>query len=174
MADLKFGNSLTFPPGPMHDYAVSPDGKAITVTFSGLQVIADDGRSDEGAPRGEPTDPVVTRVFSMVIPVTNGSPTEAAFHFQGFALTNEGGHATLIVIINGQSTIFDFAKNSDESYVRSVKFSEPAATEIRLTVVVIAERDKQFPGAGAHLNVVSIDTDVASAQKKAASRKAKW
>lgn len=173
MADLKFGNSLTFPPGPMHDYSVSPDGKAITVTFGGLQAIVDDGKSDEGAPRREPTDPVVTRAFSMVLPVTNGSSIKTAFHFQGLAITNAGGLATLLVVINGQSTIFSFANNSDESFVRTVDFSASAAAEIRLTVVLIAERDKQFSGAAAHLNLMAIDTDAALAREKAASRKAR-
>ncbi len=153
MEDLKFGSSLTFP--PIHEYAVSPDGKAATITLGALEAKAEDRK----------TDPVVTRVFSMVIPVTNGSPPKAAFKFQGAAVTTEGGQATLLVIINGQSAIFSFPNNSDESYLHTVNFSAPTAVEIRLTVVLIAELDKQFPGAAAQLNLQSIDADAALARE---------
>ncbi len=89
------------------------------------------------------------------------------------ALTNEGGQANLLVVINGQSTIFTFPKNSDESYVRTVVFWECATAEMRLTAVLIAEVDKRFSGAEAHLNLLAIDTDAAATGGKRASRKSR-
>jgi hypothetical protein len=173
---VQYGKTPTFPPAP-YDYSVDTEGKAITLGLTNFQVVADDGKTTEGTPgpgqRQDPTDPVVSRVFSIVLPVTNGTPAKAPYFLQGLVRTNEGGQATMIVIINGQSTIFSFPKNTNESFVHTVNFSAPSAGEIRLTLVLVAERDIQFRGASSMLLLDSIDSDASIARRRGASKRTK-
>jgi hypothetical protein len=62
--------------------------------------------------------------------------------------------------VNGQSTVMDFAANSDETFVQKLPFAAGAPTECRLSAVLLAGRDSSKPGADAFLNMISIDAEL--------------
>ena len=130
---------------------LSDDKKAFTATFSGLEV------------RVEPksTTPVVTRDFSFSLPVKDAEPgSEIPFFVQGFVLCNKGTNAHLVFSVNDQSSVFDFPEGTDTSFLQHIKYKVGSGAELRVTVVLWADRDSRLE-EGAHVNVSSIDTDVA-------------
>jgi hypothetical protein len=150
-SDFKFGDGVTFNSSVGFDIGISPDKKAFTARFSGLEV------------RLEPKSatPVDARVFSFSLPVADAARgAEIPFFVQGFALCEDGANAHLVFIVNDQTTFVDFPGGSDTSFLHQVKFTTGSASEVRITAVVAVDRDSKSEAA-AHLNISSIDTDVA-------------
>lgn len=173
-ADVTFGEKPTFQSDDKFEYGLSPDKKAFTLTFSNLEVGIDGGKlPDQVAKRMRSAAvkaPVVTRVFSIVIPVNDGKPIKTSFFANGYVLTEEGAHGTLLFSVNGQNTLVRFGPKSDRSFLQKLDFKAASASDIRMTVFLLAERDGKYPGASAYLNVSAIDTDLAAAKKRAAAK----
>jgi hypothetical protein len=103
--DAMFGQAATFNSDAGFVLAVSDDKKAFTATFSGLAVSLDPGSST----------PVVTRVFTFVLPLSGAAPdTEIPFFVSGFAFSEKGANGHLVFSINDQTTVVDFPGNSDQ------------------------------------------------------------
>ena len=149
------GNA-TFGPGPTFannigfDIAVSEDKKAFTATFSGLDAIID-GRS---------ASPVASRTFSFCIPLSGAdSYEEIPFFVSGFAASEKGANAHLMITVNDQTSVTDFPANSDGSFVQRLNYKPGAAAEARITVFLLADRDSKSD-AGVQVIVNAIDTDI--------------
>ena len=166
---LAFGQKATFP--LLHfEYSANPDGKAFTVYFDDLEVTADACSTKPLPGHTEPihpTTPVVSRVATVVIPVTGGSQIDTPIVVSGFAVTTEGGQATMLFSVNGQNTLVNFPKNTDRSFMETLKFSAASVPEIRLTVVLLAECNA--PQGTAIIHVSAIDSDLELAKQRAAS-----
>lgn len=159
MADAAFGQAAKFTTEVGFDLAVSDDKKAFTATFSGLEVVLD-GRSGP---------PIASRVFSFSIPLTDADPyKEIPFAVQGFVASQEGANAHLAFSVNNQTTVMDFPANSDSSFTQQLKYKPDDAKEARVTVLLWADRDSTSDAA-VHVNVNTIDTDMAVAAIKKAS-----
>ena len=109
--------------------------------------------------------PIVTRTFSFSLPLSSVDPgTEIPFFISGSAFCEKGANARLIFTINDQSTVSVFTDNTTD-YVQELKYKSGAATEARVTVILMADRDSTS-GAQAYLNVLSIDADLLNKQDK--------
>ena len=131
-------SNATFGPGPTFannigfDIGVSEDKKAFTATFSGLDAIID-GRS---------ASPVASRTFSFCIPLSGAdSYEEIPFFVSGFAVSEKGANAHLMITVNDQTSVTDFPANSDGSFVQRLNYKPGAAAEARITVFLLADRD---------------------------------
>jgi len=146
----------TFGPGPRVasyvgcDIALSPDKKAFTATFSGLQAIID----------GKSAPPIVTSAFSFSIPLKDAKPgQEIPFFVSGFAIAEKGANAHLMFTVNDQSTTAYLPTESKDGFVHQLKYRATDATEAKITVFLLANRDSKSDAA-VHLNVSTIDTDI--------------
>lgn len=145
-----FGKTPTYQSDGNFILNISNDGRALTATFSDLVVTVGGSKS--------PT-PISTHVFHLVLPIEgDGEQIEIEFAIQGFALTLEGTTASIVSSVNGQTTVTDFLTNSEQSFTHQLKFAAPSASECRLSVFLLAGRDKNS-NAEASLNVLSIDAE---------------
>jgi len=111
--DAAFGQAATFNTDVGFDLAVSPDKKAFTATFSGLEVII----------QGTSAAPIGTRVFSFSIPLSGTDPgQEIPFTVQGNVLSEKEAAAHLAFSVNDQTTMVDFPVNSDSSFVQQLNY----------------------------------------------------
>jgi len=115
-----FGPGPTFANNIGFDIAVSEDKKAFTATFSGLDAIID-GRS---------ASPVASRTFSFCIPLSDAdSCEEIPFFVSGFAASQKGANAHLMITVNDQTSVTDFPANTDGSFVQRLNYKPGAAAE---------------------------------------------
>ena len=146
-----FGQADTFNTDVGFSLGVSPDKKAFTATFGGLEVII----------QGTSAAPVATRVFSFSIPLSDISPDqEIPFTVQGHSLCQKEAAAHLVFSVNDQTMAVGFAANSDSSFVQQLKFKTGNAAEARITVFLLASRDSKSD-SGVQVNVASIDAEIA-------------
>jgi hypothetical protein len=149
-SDATFGPGPTFNTDIGFDIALSPDKKAFTATFGGLEAIID-GRS---------ATPIVTRAFSFSIPLKDAKPgQEIPFFVSGFATAEKGANAHLIFTVNDQSMVAYLPGESKEGFVHQLNYKAADATEAKITVFLLANRDSKSDAA-VHLNVTAIDTDI--------------
>ena len=139
------------------DIGFSDDKKAFTATFSGLVVSLDATGSA----------PIVTRVFSFALPLSGAEQEmEIPFFVSGFVLSQEGANGHLLFSVNDQSMVVDFPKNSNNDFVQQFNYKVGSASELRISVFLLADRDSKS-GAAVNLNVLAIDTDTAKHQPEA-------
>jgi hypothetical protein len=149
--DATFGKAATFNSDVEFALAVSDDKKAFTATFSGLGVSLD--------PRS--STPVASRVFTFALPLSGAAPdTEIPFFVSGFAFSEKAGNGHLVFSVNDQTMVADFPGGSDQEFVQEFKFKAQSASEVRLTVFLLADHDSKSD-AQVSLNVTAIDTDLA-------------
>jgi len=156
-SNATFDPALTFNTDVGFDLALSPDKKAFTATFGGLEVIIG----------GTSAPPIVTRVFSFSIPLKDAEPgQEIPFFVQGIAELGKGASAHLVFTVNDQSTtaylppgLKDDAAIRD-GFVHQMNYKATGAAEAKVTVFLLVNRDSKS-GSGAYLNVSTIDTDIA-------------
>ena len=152
-----FGKAPTYSADTGFALSVSDDKTAFTATFSNLIVTLDQ--------KSSVPVPIVTRTFSFSLPLSSVDPgTEIPFFISGSAFCEKGANARLIFTINDQSTVSVFTDNTTD-YVQELKYKSGAATEARVTVILMADRDSTS-GAQAYLNVLSIDADLLNKQDK--------
>jgi hypothetical protein len=149
-SDATFGPGPTFNTDIGFDIALSPDKKAFTALFGGLEAIID----------GNSAPPIVTRVFSFSIPLKDTKPgQEIPFFVSGFATAQKGANAHLIFTVNDQSMVAYLPGESQEGFVHQLNYKATDATEAKITVFLLANRDSKSDAA-VHLNVTAIDTDI--------------
>jgi hypothetical protein len=170
---ITFGDKPTFQSDSKFSYALSPDKKAFTIAFDGLEVQVDGGKlPDKIAKRKRSpatTAPVATRVFSLALPMKSGKAVRVPLFVSGYVVTTSKAGATLLFSVNGQQTVTSFGPNADKSFIQRLDFRAPATSELRMTVFLLADRDGTAPAA--YLNVNAIDTDVAQIKKRATAKK---
>ena len=158
--DAAFGQAAKFTSDVGFNLAVSDDKKAFTASFSGLEVVLE----------GKSAPPIATRVFSFTIPLSGTDAwQEIPFAVQGFVASEKEANAHLVFTVNNQSTVMDFPANSNTSFTQQLKYKPedgaarhglpsscwPTAIPRRISAV--------------HVNVSTIDTDMAVAAIKKAS-----
>ena len=147
-----FGKIPTYQSNDKFDLAVSDDKRALTVTFSDLQVTVGGSKSPA---------PMSTRVFSLIVPLEGKDESvEIEFIVTAFILTRQGTTATIVSSVNGQTTVADFPANSDQSFDQRLKFTAQTPSECRLCVVLLAGRDSKDSAAEAFLNVNAINAEI--------------
>jgi len=163
--DATFGQAPTYNSDAGFVLAVSGDKKAFTATFggSGLEVRLDP-RAVPVSGQVEARTPVSARAFSFSLPLSDAAPgTEIPFFVDGSVICENGANAHLVLSINDQTTVVDFPGGSDTSFIHQMSFKVGSASEVRITVFLLADRDSKS-GSEAILRVVSIDTDAAKHQ----------
>jgi hypothetical protein len=147
-----FGQIPTYQSDAQFEVGVSDDKRTLTLTFSDLQVTVGGSQS---------TAPLSTRTFSLVLPLEGDEKWgEIEFIVQGFVLTLEGATATLVCSVNGQTTVTDFPKNSEQSFVQKLKFAAKTPSEARLCMVLLLGRDSNKANAEAQLSVATLDAEM--------------
>lgn len=154
-----FQSDEKFEPRPTHavpQLNVSDDGRALTLTFSAFEVTVGGSKSPA---------PTSTHAFFFVLPLKgyDNESVKIDFHVQGHVLTTEGATATVVLSVNGQTTVADFPANSDQSYLQSLKFTAPSPSECRLSVFLLVSRDSENSNAEAFMNTSAIDANIPSA-----------
>lgn len=148
-----FGKVPTYLSEDKFDVAVSDDKRAFTLTFDDLKVTAEAGKGS--------TAPMSAHVFSLVLPIEGyGEKLEIEFSVNGTVLTREGATATLMLSVNGQTTVADFPGNSDESPVQTLKFTAETAPECRICLFLLVGRDSKNTATAAFLNAMTIDAEI--------------
>jgi hypothetical protein len=148
--DATFGPGITFNTDVGFDIAISPDNKAFTALFGGLEANID----------GNSAPPIVTRTFSFSVPLKNAKPgQEIPFFVSGFSTAETGANAHLIFTVNDQSMVAYLPGESKEGFVHRLTYKATDATEAKITVFLLANRDSKS-NAAVHLNVSAIDTDI--------------
>lgn len=132
---------------------VSADGKAFTGTFADFQVEANNG---PGAPA-----PIAARWEWLVLPLADTPQGDSInVHISGHAITEDAARGTLVISVNGQVTVTGFPPNSDEGFVRSVRYlTSGFDTEFRLAVGVVAEGDSKSSSATS-VTVEAVDAEI--------------
>jgi hypothetical protein len=150
IATIGFGQAPTHKSEVGFDLAVSPDKQAFTMTFDNLQVAIPPGKKP----------PMATRVFYCTVPLEDaGKGAEIAFYAQGYVCTPEGATATMVLSVNGQTTVVDFPGTSDNSFIQELKFAAEKPSECRLCVFLLVGQDKDSD-AQPYLNVNSINATI--------------
>jgi hypothetical protein len=145
-----------------YDYAPSADGKVFTLTYSDLVATVNACNARPLPGHAEPihvTNPVVPQVSTVVLPLRSAGPVKMPFIVQGYAITGQGGQATLLMSVNGKSKAIEFPANTDRSFMETLDYSSPYVAELRLSFVLLAECD-------AYLSVDAVDSNMAAAEKR--------
>jgi hypothetical protein len=125
---------------------VSPDGAALTTTFSDLEVTLGQGAQSTG-----------TR---MVMPLTDGAQkAQLTVYASGYALTQ---HATarLSLTVNGQTVVKDFPAGTDGEFVEQIELPATAGSEYQLSLALDLGQAAGSDDGDAYLNVSAVDAEI--------------
>jgi hypothetical protein len=148
-----FGEIPTYQGDLGFQAGVSDDKRALTITFSDVTV-------ELGKAPGD-TAPTASRTLSLQLPLQGGvGRAEIEFTLQAGIFLTEGAHATVLLSVNGQSTVADLLAEPEQTFVQTLAFAEDTPAECRLFAMLMVGRDSRFPEAAAVANVVSIDAEV--------------
>ncbi len=159
---LTFGGVSTYQDDAGADLGVSDDKRAFTLTFSDLQVSLDAGKG---------AAPIASRVFSFIMPIEGDEKNaEIEFNASAFVITEGGGTATIVLGVNGQSTVADFPTSTSQSVAPKLTFSGATPSECRLSVFLLAGQDPRISEAAVGVTVQSIDAEILPRPSSAAGR----
>ncbi len=148
-----FGQTPTYQTDEKFDLSVSDDRRALTLRFTEFEVTVGGSKS-----------PASTRAFCLVLPL-EGDDETAEIEFivtNALVMTTEGATATIVLSVNGQTTVTDFPANSDQSFTQQLNFTAaPSPSECRLCVFLLVGRDSKNPDSEAFLGSPSIDAEFA-------------
>lgn len=134
-----FGDVASVQDGVSLEPSVSEDGRTMTLTFS--DVVVELGNSPDDAAL------TASRALSLVVPL-KGAPrrTEIEFAMQGSLEVSENAHASVLLSVNGQSTLADFgADSSTSSYLQPLHFIADTPAECRLLPCSCSGGTPAFP-----------------------------
>lgn len=166
--DISFGEKLKFSSTKKIDYLATDDKKAFEIRFdtalaAGVGTPVFDGLKKTKAP-------VSTQVYSAVVPAV-GKNVAMSIVVNGFCQTELGANCVLMLAANDQHSATHFgAKRKDQAYTAALPFKAKALTDVRLTVVLIAERDSAHAESSALIAVNDISADAALKGKKRPAR----
>lgn len=167
--DVSFGSRLKFSSNRKVDYTVTDDRKSFAITFAppmaaGVGTPVFDGLKKTRAPIG-------TNLYSAVVPGT-GRNVKTAIVLNGFGQTEPGTNATLVITANGQHSVTQFDA-LDGAFTASSSFRAKPLTDLRVSVLIVAERHATDPEASALIVVNDISVDTFVPRKKPAGKAAK-
>lgn len=148
---ITFGEAPSFSSEQNTSFKRSGDEHAFTIDFNGLEI---------GLGHGPVPAPVVTRIYSMVVPLSDAQKgVEIPFHFQGYSLCLDGVNAYAVFSVNGQTSTINFPPGHDQSFLHTLVFKAPYATDVRLTILLALERDAKHPQGEGYLNISQVDSE---------------
>lgn len=164
-----FGAKLKFSSNRKVDFSVTDDERSFeirlrTAMSAGVGTPSFDGLKKTRAP-------LSTNIFSAVVPAT-GKAVRMSIVVNGFGVTESGTNASVVIMANGQHSVTHFA-DSDGAFTASLPFRAKKLTDVRVTVVLVAERDTAHPEASALIAVTDISADAALARRKTSTTAAK-
>src|SRR5262249_14080576 len=110
--DATFGQAPAFNTDAGFMLALSPDKKAFTATFSGLEAVLE-----------AKSTPIVTRVFSFSIPLVDTElGQEIPFFVSGTAEFEKGANAHMVFTVNDQSMTAYFPALSKEGFLHRLNY----------------------------------------------------
>ena len=147
-----FGQIPMYQSDEKFESGLSHDKRALTLTFSDLQIHVGGNKSPAS---------MVTRLFTLVLPLKGDEQrVEIEFNLDCLVLTLEGATASLVCSVNGQTTVADFPENTDQSFTQTLKFTAETPSEARLCVFLLLGRDSSNADAEGDLSVSSIDAEI--------------
>jgi hypothetical protein len=167
--DVSFGPKLKFSSIRKVDYTVTDDKKSFAIAFApalaaGVGSPVFDGLKKSRAPIG-------TNLYSAVVPAS-GRSARMSIVLNGFGAAEPGTHATVVIMANGQHGVTHFDA-LDEAFTASLAVRAKALAELRLSVLIVVERQADHPGASALFAVNDISVDTFVPRKKAARKSTK-
>ena len=161
-AQAKFGDQPSFASASTDnfDYSVSADKQAFTIVFK-TAFEATVGNLQNA----KVTDaPIGTQIFSAVIPVSGGD-IDTTFFVTTFVAAEQGAAGTLLFAVNDKNTVMRFPPGDGKEVIVKLNYKAKTASDVRLTLFLLAERDAAHPKASALVHVNAIDTDLALAKQ---------
>jgi len=167
--DVSFGPKLKFSSTKKVNYTVTDDKKSFEIQFAqplaaGVGTPVFDGLKKTRAPIG-------TNLYSAVVP-SAGKNVKMSIHLNGFGETEPGTNTTVVMATNGQHSVTHF-DTMDGAFTASLAFRAKSLTDLRVTVLIVAERHAAHPGASALIAVTDISADTFVPRKKAAKKATK-
>jgi len=148
---MNFGQAPTFVSDLDLVVSVSPDKQAFTLTASNAEVAVGDGRPET----------IATHLFSMTMPVEEATiGTEIVLMVSGYAFVTEGATGLATITINGQAKTEILSPVMDNEFVYKFRVDGTHASECRLSLCLVAERERNRPDAISRFNVLSIDAEI--------------
>jgi hypothetical protein len=162
---LTFGTKLAHSSRKKVDFQLSDDKKAFDLVFDAALAAGVGTPSFDGLKKTRA--PVSTNVYSAVIPAT-GKGVKTAFAANGFGVVEPGAHTMLLLAVNDQHRVvhFDDAEKGEQGFTVAVEYRAKVVTDIRLTLLLVAERDSTHKGASALIAVTNLSADAALVKKK--------
>jgi hypothetical protein len=148
-----FGAKPTFQSASNFEYIPSGDKQAFTVTFNPEFEAAVGGKITDTAAVG-------TRVFSFVVPVS-GKDINASFTLKASVTAEEGAGGLLMLVVNDQQTVTRYKTREEREFLVTLNYRAKAASDLRITVFLLAERDAAHPTAMTLIHIGSTDGDLA-------------
>jgi len=104
------------------------------------------------------SDPIATRVFTLYLPVEDGTTEQPVrIDVRGFVHRDEGAAAAVVLNVNGQPHIVGLPENSDEDFFDEIETTLPASADLRVTIFLSLERNAKDSRPGATLTIDSLD-----------------
>ncbi|WP_165246530.1 hypothetical protein [Paludisphaera soli] len=154
---LTFGRRLTYSSSRKVEYERAGDQRAFQIGFvPGLAAGVGTPGYDGVANTQSPTR---SRNYSAVIPAS-GQNVDVTFFVDGDCQQGSGTNTVLVLIVNDQHSVTHFAEGEEFTPV-SFRFRAEAVEDIRLTFILIAQRDSAHRDATAVIVVNRIGVDAA-------------
>jgi hypothetical protein len=166
---VTFGPKLVFSSTKKVDFSVTDDKKAFEIVFRTALAAGVGTPSFKGLKKTRA--PVNTNIYSAVLPAS-GKNVKASIVVNGFGVTEPGTNTAVVITANGQHSVTHFT-DSDEAFTASLPFRAKALTDVRVTVVLVAERAATHPDASALIAVTDISADTFTPRKPTGKKVAK-
>jgi hypothetical protein len=167
-AGATFGDKPTFQSADNFTYQLSDDKQAFTIVFNPAfeATVAN-------APTGkDPGGPIATKILSLVIPVY-GKKIKTTFIVSASVTADEGAGGAIMLSVNDKQTVTRFGATGEKEMLVQLNYASDSASDVRLTVLLLAEHDSAHPKAAALVHVTAIDSDLAAMNKRRAGAKGK-
>jgi hypothetical protein len=162
-----FGDKPVFQTDDNFEYALSGDKKAFTLAFKTAFEATVGNIQDSKTPEA----PVGTKVFSVVIPVY-GKSIDTTFIVTAFASAEEGASGALLFTVNDKTTVTRFAPSEGKETLVKLRYRAKAVSDVRFTLVLLAQRDQAHAKATSLVHVTTIDSDLLVAEQRIAKKDA--
>jgi hypothetical protein len=134
--------------GAQYELRASDDARAVTFTFSDLEVKVGD----------QEFATLTSKVAWMPLPLRGeGDPVRVEVSVSGYVFSSSTSGASLVFRLSGAQTSIDFPPRSDRSFVASLNCSSADVRgQVDVLVCLVAQRDdgKADPAV---LNVLAVD-----------------
>jgi hypothetical protein len=144
---VRFGQVTTSGLSSVTD--IADDRRVLSATFSDFEVTMD----------ATSAEPVVTKTFSMTLPLTDGAKEETLrVHASGFASLEEGARARIALKGGGRQLLKGFATGSEE-YVETLELRARPGVTYQLSFAIEINRGAGTAANG-FLNMLSIEMEI--------------